>query len=125
MEDCKILKNGFYNDIVGVRFKGIIAMNHYSPPRFIRSDFLSAMEEMKSYFEKRDTPVYFIGDLNVKHKMFGHHQNDDRGKIIKRYIDEKLLNYLGPPFPTMKSHQQFDDNCRGGRPDIVLENSHR
>ena len=126
---CEIL-NDFQDDILGVRIKlrgvekeddddDIIILTYYSPPR---RDNLS-LEEMRNYFEMEYNPVYLIGDLNARHpKLFGHHDSNDKGKKIQRYIDEKILEHLGPNFATLKSHQRFEDSGGGGRPDVVLGN---
>ena len=126
---CEIL-NHFQDDILGVRIKlrglekeddddDIIVLTYYSPPR--RDDL--SLEEMMSFFEMEYNPVYLIGDLNPRHTtLFGHHDSNDKGNKIQKYIDEKILKHLGPNFATLKSHQRFEDCGGGGRPDVVLGN---
>ena len=103
----------FQEDLLRIKLntsKGpIIIFTHYSPPRY---DYLP-LGEMRSQFQKT-IPVYFMGNLNANHTMFGYQQNNNKGRAIKDLINRNIINHLGPDFSTLIGRQ--------GKPDVVLSN---
>lgn len=56
-------------------------------------------------------PVYFLGDVNARHRTLGHSDNYV-GNSITRLMADGRLNHLGPDFPTLIRHNS----------DIVISN---
>ena len=58
-----------------------------------------------------------MADMNARHRLFGHNDNNRTGKQLASIIQNRHLTRQGPDFPTYT-------NDRGtGRPDIVLTTS--
>lgn len=66
---------------------------------------------------RRNIPVYLIGDLNARHQILGHNNNNLVGNQIKDLISSGDLIHLGPDFQT------FITPGRCGTPDIALGNN--
>ena len=61
-------------------------------------------------------PTYIIGDLNAKHQILGHKDNNTVGKGLKRMLETRELSHLGPDFTTYISGNKHST------PDIILSN---
>ena len=68
------------------------------------------------YSEKKH-PVYFLGDLNARHRCIGNNDNNHRGIMISKLINRSHIQHPGPQFPTFINH------CRATKPDITLSNN--
>ena len=108
----KILDD-FQDDILGIRMetdKGPIELyTIYSPPR---RNYLPIGEINR--IAQKNIPTYLIGDINAQHQMLAYTYVNNKGRIIKSYVDNNKLKHFGPDFPTLVR--------RNGRPDIVLGN---
>ena len=108
----KILDD-FQDDILGIRMetdKGPIELyRKYSPPR---RNYLPIGEINR--IAQKNIPTYLIGDINAQHQMLAYTYVNNKGRIIKSYIDNNKLKHFGPDFLTLVR--------RNGRPDIVLGN---
>ena len=71
------------------------------------------MGEIRRTFQT-NIPVYFMGDINANHAILGYNRENNKGKIVKRLIDDNIAKHLGPEFNTLVGKK--------GKPDIVLSN---
>ena len=55
-----------------------------------------------------------MGDINANHAILGYNRENNKGKIVKRLIDDNIVKHLGPEFNTLVG--------RKGKPDIVMSN---
>ena len=57
-----------------------------------------------------------IADLNANHTTLGYRQNNIKGKQINELIQRRIINHIGPNFPTFYAHNSATT------PDIILTN---
>lgn len=84
----------------------------YLPPR---GPYLPFPDIHKLLHNNHQT--YIIGDLNAKHRILGHTQNNTVGKGLATYINRVKPIHLGPNFPT------FFSNTNISTPDIIPSNN--
>ena len=87
----------------------VIIGTNYAPPRrgyFCENDI--------RFYTRTNKPGYLMADLNAKHRVLGHHDNERKGNYINTLINRDLLDYCGPDFTTLTNGR--------GKPDIVLAN---
>lgn len=108
----KLIEN-FQEDFIAIEVETevgpIIIGTTYLPPRRNyppRQDINGLMQ--------RGRPVYLIGDLNLRHPIFGHGDANNKGRYIADQTNRGHIKHLGPDFPTLTS--------RNGKPDIILAN---
>lgn len=65
---------------------------------------------------RRQCPVYFIGDLNARHKNFGHRDNNTVGNMLNDFINNGVIIRPDPEFQT------FITPRASSTPDIILTN---
>ena len=103
----------FVDDILGIELrtsKGpIIILTNYSPPR---RNYVP-IGELENILQK-NTPVYFVGDINANIPALGYTGYNNNGRIFKRLIEQDKIKLMGPDFRTLIH--------RNGRPDIVFSN---
>ena len=67
---------------------------------------------------RNSTPTYILADMNTKHAVLGHANNNNTGNMLAQLIKRGLTTQLGPEFKMVI-------NERGqGTPDIILGNKH-
>ena len=64
----------------------------------------------------RREPVYFLGDFNARHAVFGYRSQNVNGTGLHQLLVEGRIDHLGPNFSTYVGYQG------SGRPDLVLSN---
>lgn len=89
----------------------VIIATSYVPPR---RNYLP-VQDITSIF-RRPIPAYLLGDLNLRHHMFGHNDNNNRGTIMANIVNQGRATFLGPNFPTLKVGR--------GKPDMIFTNMH-
>ena len=103
----------YQDDMLGVKIntdKGpVIIFAMYSPPR---RNYLPVGEIRRTF--QKNIPVYSIGDINANHVILGYNRENNKGKIVKRLIDDNIVKHLEPEFNTLVGKK--------GKPDIVLSN---
>lgn len=66
---------------------------------------------------RKQTSIYFTGDLNTYHHSFGHNKNNNVGIQLTNLTNFNLIQYFGPDFNTYVT-------LRGlGKPDLFMGNS--
>lgn len=65
---------------------------------------------------RRQCPVFFLGDLNARHKNFGHTDNNTAGKMLSDLINNGTVVHTGPDFQTYITPRA------SGSPDVILTN---
>ena len=112
----KLLDN-FQEDFLAIQVdtnRGpIVVSTAYLPPR---RPYLPYQDFMKVI--RKNIPVYFIGDLNAKHRFIGHNVNNNVGLALNNLINQGLISHLGPDFNT------FIGERGTGKPDIMITNQH-
>ena len=110
------LLDDFETDLLAVsidtRKGAITTANDYIPPN---SPYLHFIEYLSLL--NRTEPVYILGDLNARHRIYGHNDFNQIGRNIKTIIDSDRCRHVGPDFPTF-----LRQNCSTS-PDIVLTNN--
>ena len=105
----------FEDDVLAVKIetrKGpAVVATAYKPPR---REFMS-IEDLLTLFKMKD-PVYFLADINARHRFIGHTDNNNIGKLINNMITKNIVSYLGPEFNTRIAGNGIS------RPDIILRN---
>ena len=105
----------FQEDVLAIKVetnKGpVIVATCYDPPR--RAYFPT---EDISRLHRKTIPVYFLGDLNVRHRFLGHRDNNLAGSIVNEWISRDLAIHMGPDFNTRVGVAGIS------RPDIILRN---
>ena len=66
---------------------------------------------------KRRDPVYIIGDLNARHPILGHNDNNPIGRNLNSLLNDDRCRHIGPQFPTLMTHNSTTS------PDIALTNN--
>lgn len=89
----------------------IIIATAYIPPR---RNYLP-IQDISSIL-RRPIPAYILGDLNLKHMIFSHNDNNIRGTAMANIINQGRAVFLGPNFPTLKIGR--------GKPDMIFTNTH-
>ena len=110
------IDDNFIEDFLAIQLetvRGPIAIaTAYLPPRrghMPRQDIQKLM--------RKTIPTYIIGDLNGRHRMFGHGAGpNEKGEFLYQNINNGNLVHYGPDFPTLLNGR--------GRPDIILGNRH-
>lgn len=64
------------------------------------------------------TSVYFLGDLNARHRTLGNQDKNTVGNSISSLVGDNRLQHLGPTFPTLIRHNSATS------PDIVVSSRH-
>jgi hypothetical protein len=109
------LLDDFETDLIGIsvmtRQGPITIATLYSPPN---APYLNLID-FNSLF-RRPEPVYFLGDLNARHRIFGHANINAVGRNVNTLIQTDLCRHEGPDFPTLLRHNATTS------PDIVLTN---
>ena len=88
----------------------IIATTYWPPRRDI-----APLQDILRIIRKR-IPAYILGDFNARHPFIGHTRSNNNGRIINNLINNNLIDYIGPEFPTLVYHRAI------GRPDMILSN---
>jgi hypothetical protein len=83
----------------------------YSPPN---SPYLNLIDYMTLF--RRPEPLYFLGDLNARHRIFRHNDNNAVGRNVNTLLMTDKCRHVGPHFPTLIRHNSTTS------PDIVLTN---
>ena len=111
------LLDDFSEDVLAIQIQTtrghIIVATTYVPPRrpvLPEEDILKIM--------RKNIPCYILADFNATHAALGHPSTNALGRRISRLIDNDLVSFLGPEFPT-----RFSVNSTG-KPDILLANRH-
>ena len=89
----------------------IIATDYIPPSR----DYFNFPDYYKLF--RRQQPTYLLGDLNARHHTFNYSSTNPIGTNITSLIDQNIVKYLGPSFPTRI------DSRTSRTPDIVLSNN--
>lgn len=110
------LIDGFNTDFLAIEINtaqgAIVVATSYSPPRM---DYLDTIDFHRILSRKQ--PVYFIGDINARHRLFGHRTNpNNKGKQINDMINQNKCIHIGPDFATMIKNTGITT------PDIALTN---
>lgn len=84
----------------------------YQPPRRPRIPINNILRIMR-----RNIPAYILGDLNARHRVLGHRNNNAAGKQIQDLLSQGTVRHLGPDFQT------YIVGNRAGTPDIILSNA--
>lgn len=90
----------------------LILATAYLPPR---RNYLPIPDFLKLL--NYNCPVYILGDLNAKHRIFDDNNNNEVGSALNTYVRTGQLMHLGPHFPTFIGHRSLT------RPDKVLTNN--
>ena len=109
------LLDDFQADILAVQMETgrgrVIIATTYLPPRRL----YIPEAEIRRLFQK-NTPVYFIGDFNARHRLWGYTNGNHRGDFIAQMMRANICSFFGPDFNTLI-------NVTGtGKPDLVLGN---
>jgi hypothetical protein len=111
------LHDNFHSDMlaitIGTQQGPITIGTTYTPPRI---DYLNYIDFHTLF--NRPHPVYFLGDINARHKTIGSSNNNNRGKHLHTLITRHKCRHIGPHFPTLITHNSTTS------PDIVLQNTH-
>ena len=95
----------------------VILCTHYCPFKKANVNSHLPIPDLNKVLNQ-NTPLFFLGDLNAKHKAYGHSYSNSRGKLIENFrAKRKDFNYLGPNFNTYMSGK------RTSKPDIIFSNS--
>ena len=109
------LQDDFESDLLGITVtthQGPITFSTlYNPPA---APYLNLIDMHKLF--SREEPVYFLGDLNARHRTFGHTTPNSTGRNIDTLITENKCKHDGPFFPTLLRHNSSTS------PDIILSN---
>lgn len=113
----KLLDN-FESDMLGItvetRQGKVTIATLYSPPK---APHINPIDFNRLF--NRPEPVYFLGDLNARHRLFQYSSNDNPvGNNIATFLNLGKCQHVGPDFPTLIRHNS------NTRPDIVLTNNH-
>lgn len=110
------IKEDYYSDLITVTIETNLGpveiATTYIPPR---TGYLH-YPDFHSLFTTKH-PVYFLGDLNARHRCLGHSNNNITGTQIATLIDRNHVRHEGPDFPT------YITNARKTAPDIILTNN--
>ena len=110
------LHDDFETDLLAVTIETqqgpITVATDYLPPN---TDYLHYVDW--NYLLNRRYPVYVIGDLNARHRVLGHNNQNPVGLGLATLIHNNKLRHIGPEFPTFLRHNAST------KPDIVLSNS--
>lgn len=90
----------------------IIISTGYQPPR---RPYLPVNTLLRIF--RRQEPVLFAGDLNARHQIFNHNNNNFAGDIINNMLRAGSTQHVGPDFKTYITPRA------SGTPDIVLTNN--
>lgn len=86
----------------------------YQPPRRPNIPIQNLLRILR-----RTTPAYLLGDLNARHRIFGHNNNNNAGDILYNEISSGGAIHLGPDFQTFLTPRA------GGTPDTVIANNNQ
>ena len=93
------LLDDFKKDLLAVsidtRQGPITIATDYIPPNSPYLHFIDYLSLLN-----RTEPVYILGDLNARHRIFGHNDFKPIGRKIKTIIDSDRCRHVGPDFPT-------------------------
>lgn len=110
------IHDNFYSNMLAATIETstgpITIATAYVPPR---ENYLNFIDFNKIF--KKNTPVYFLGDINAAHSILGHTHNNNRGRHLYTLIQENKCQHIGPHFTTWMNHN------RATAPDIVLKNN--
>jgi hypothetical protein len=111
------LHDNFHSDMLAITIdtqQGPITIGTtYTPPRTNYLHYIDFYTLLN-----RTHPVYFLGDINAKHRILGHTNNNNRGKHLNSIITRHKCKHIGPYFPTFITYRSTTS------PDIVLQNTH-
>lgn len=68
---------------------------------------------------RRNSPAFFLGDINARHRILGHSNNNTTGTIINDLIGTGNIMHVGPDFQT------YITPIHAGIPDIILTNNNQ
>ena len=109
------LHDDFESDLLAVtvetRQGPLTIATDYIPPSVGYINFIDY-----NYLLNRRYPVYLLGDLNARHTILGHSNNNTVGNNLAQLINQNRARHLGPHFPTLLR----GTGCT--TPDIVLCN---
>ena len=109
------LHDDFETDLLAVtvetRQGPLTIATDYIPPSVGYINFIDY-----NYLLNRRFPVYLFGDLNARHSILGHGNNNTVGNNLSLLIEQNRVRHLGPNFPTLIR----GTGCT--TPDIVLCN---
>lgn len=90
----------------------LIIATGYQPPRL---PHLPAHTLLRLF--RNNSPVILAGDLNARHRVLGHDNNNPAGEFINQLIRRGNTVHIGPNFKT------FITSRSSGTPDIILTNN--
>ena len=106
----------FEEDVLAVKIdtiKGpILVSTAYRPPRVVDYPLADVLKLVR-----KNMPIYILEDLNARHRMLGHNDNNEAGTIINNLIVRDLAVFVGPDFGTRV--EQFGLS----KPDNILRNN--
>ena len=109
------LHDDFETDLLAVtvetRQGPLTIATDYIPPRVGYINFIDY-----NHLLNRRYPVYLFGDLNARHSILGHSNNNTVGNNLSQLISNNRARHIGPNFPTLLR----GTGCT--TPDIVLCN---
>ena len=96
----------------------VIVSTHYCPFKKTKQNSTLPIQDFNKLLDF-NLPMYFLGDLNARHPVFGHSSANTRGKSLTDLCTQrKELRYLGPSFNT------FIRGKSTSKPDIIFTNNH-
>ena len=98
--------------IIETRQGSVTIATDYIPPN---TPFLQYIDYL-SLLNRQDT-VVILGDLNARHGILGHHNENPVGRNIRTLIDMDKCRHVGPDFPTLLRYNSTTS------PDIVQRNN--
>lgn len=109
------LINNFIDDTLAIQVDTdigpVIIATSYIPPR---RNYLP-VQDITSIL-RRPIPAYILGDLNLRHTLFGHNDNNNRGTAMADIVNQGRAVFWGPDFPTLRVGR--------GKPDMIFTNTH-
>lgn len=110
------LIDNFDEEFLAIKLKttqgDIIIATAYLPPR---RPYLPAQDLLR--LVNYTIPVYIIGDLNARHRIFGNNDNNNVGNALCNIINTGKLIHIGPHFGTFIGRRQTST------PDIIFTNN--
>lgn len=93
-----LVDNNFQEEILGLKLHTTILTCSYCiyfPPRRPLPPFADIMKLMNY-----NTPDYLLGDLNARHSIFGHNDNNQICNALQAIINGGKMIHTGPHFKT-------------------------
>lgn len=108
--------DSFHTDVISLQIETSLGPINISTTYLLpRRPYLPFPDFHKLLYSNE--PMYILGDLNAKHSFLIDRTNNDVGKGLNRFYENKILLHLGPKFPTFFNHTS------GTTPDLILSNN--